>query len=164
MIAVLLPTLLALNTLTSVSDTGPADRCADRKPGTGLRAVVVVTPAKTSARDTVVTASVCVLGGPRPSTAKVGSYHGELYFDSTAAAVIRVDRPADGLRVENITLAGRVNFAGAAPNGFSSGALVHVLLRVTTPGAIPKLRLRMLELNAIDGSNLMKALATSSSP
>ena len=159
MLALPVATLIALTTLGSVSDTGPADRCADRRtsPGGRLSAVVVLTPVK--ARDTVATASVCVMR-PRASTTRIGSYHGELYFDSTAASVVRVERPADGLRVENTTLAGRVNFAGAAPTGFSSGALVHVLLRMKTPGAVPRLRLRMLELNAVDGSSLMKTLAT----
>jgi hypothetical protein len=176
---VVLSTLLTLAGLSAVIDTGrggvPGDLCASRKPGASVEAFVVSPPVR--ARDTVVTASICVLP-PKSSTTKVGSYHGELYFDSTAARVLRVEKPRSGeagaggggggggggLRVENTSLAGRVNFAGAAPSGFAPGALLNVLLRVKRPGAQLKLRLKMLELNATDGSSLMSRLVVTPIP
>ena len=154
---VLLATVAAI-ALTG-ADSGQVSGCALRKPGASMMAFVAMPAVK--ARDTVVTAAVCVVDA-KTGSAKVASYHGELYFDSTAARVVRVDKPRDGMRVENTTLAGRVNFAGAAPTGFAPGALLSVVLRVKQAGVAPKLRLKMLELNAVDGSNLLKQLVVAS--
>src|SRR5687768_538941 len=147
----------------STPDTIPADPCASRAVSRRERieAFVVVAPARpTAARDTMVSATVCIVGA-RSSAARIGSYHGELHFDSTAARVLQVVKPAEGMRVENSTRAGQVKFAGAAPTGFADGTFLTVLLRVVTPGSRPALRLQMLELNSTDGDNLMKRLATS---
>lgn len=162
MASVLLSSLMALVAAAAFgSDTVPADPCATRKPAAPVAAFVVMPAIR--ARDSVVTAAVCVVtAGAR--AARVGSYHGELYFDSTAVRVLGVDKSTDGLRVENTSLAGRVNFAGAAPTGFKSRSLLSVRLRMTRPGARPRLRLKMLELNATDGSNMMKQLVTSAAP
>jgi hypothetical protein len=149
--------LLMLAALSAASDSVPADPCAARKPGASITAFVTMPPI--GARDTVVNTAVCVLPA-KSGTVKFGSYHGELYFDSTAARVLRVEKPAGGMRVENTRLAGQVNFAGAAPAGFASGALLRVTLRVKKPGMRPRLRLKMLELNGTDGSNLMQQLVT----
>jgi len=157
-----LSTLMMLAAFSAASDSVPADPCAARKPG-GATITAFVAMLPISARDTVVNTAVCVLPA-KSSTVKFGSYHGELYFDSTAARVLRVEKPAGGMRVENTRLSGQVNFAGAAPSGFASGALLRVTLRIKKPGTPPRLRLKMLELNGTDGSNLMQQLVTSPSP
>ena len=151
----LLPALLMLAAMPAMPDTGPVDPCAALKPGASVEARLVVSPVR--ARDSLASVAVCVVT-PRESKAKIGSYHGELYFDSTAARVLRVEKLGGGLRVENTTLAGRVNFAGASPSGFAARSLLNVVLRVKKPGARPKLELKMLELNAIDGTSLMNRL------
>lgn len=136
---------------------GTPDLCAAQKPGASI-AAFVVTPARQT-RDTLLTATVCVVPA-RASTTKIGSYHGELHFDSNAVSVVRVQKPEGGVRVENTTLKSQVNFAGAAPSGFPGRALVTVVLRVRKAGAQPVLRLKMKELNSTDGANLMQQLVT----
>ena len=133
---------------------------SSRKPA-GIEAFVVLAPQKVQPRDSLVRATVCIA---RPSASKrIGSYHGELTFDSTLARVASVVKPAGGMRVENTTLAGRVKFAGADPAGFGEDALLTVVLHVRGANAIrarDTIRLKMLELNAVDGTDLMKQLAT----
>lgn len=168
----MLAAVLASIALAALPDPVPADPCASRKPGTGIAAFVVVAPqpgagagsargAQAAGRDTVVRATVCVVPA-RSDTRRIGSYHGELLFDSTAARVLGVVKPRDGMRVENTKPEGRVRFAGAEPGGFTDGTLLTVLLRVAAPGVSPRLRLQMHELNGTDGSDLMKQLDTSS--
>lgn len=161
----MLAAVLTFVALSAPPDTTPAELCASRKPskaaGGGVEAFVAMPPAARTARDTVVSATICVVPS-RSGTVRIGSYHGELRFDSTAARVLRVVKPGDGMRVENTTHPGRVRFAGAAPAGISDGTLLTVVLRVRTPGARPALRLQMLELNGTDGRDLMKQLITSS--
>ncbi|HEU4995391.1 MAG TPA: hypothetical protein VFT29_11260 [Gemmatimonadaceae bacterium] len=162
MIQATLSTIALIGAVFAAADTTPAEPCAStaRKPGASPQAFLV---SQTRSRDTLVSVAVCVML-PKASAAKVGSYHGELYFDSTTTTVARVEKQSSsGIRVENATLAGRVNFAGAAPSGFPAGPLVSVVLR-TRPGAAPRVRLKMIELNATDGTSLMKALVTSSEP
>lgn len=132
-----------------------SDLCASQKPGASMAAVVVM-PAR-QVRDTLVRATVCVVPA-RAQATKIGSYHGELYFDSTAVSVVSVQKPEGGVRVENTTLKGQVNFAGAAPSGFPGRALVTVVLKLRRAGAQPALRLKMKELNGTDGANLMQRL------
>jgi hypothetical protein len=159
---VVFPSLLLIG-LAGAPDTVPADPCVARASArAGAIEAFVVVPAM-RARDTVVTAQVCVVprteaGGQR---AKIGSYHGELRFDSTNARVLRVEKPAGGVRVENARIAGAVRFAGAEPLGFQAGQLLSVVLRVAKPGMRPVVRLTMIELNATDGTSLMKQLVTS---
>lgn len=166
MIQATLSTIALIGAVFAAADTTPAEPCAStaHKPGAAPQAFLVsqaVSP--TRPRDTLVTVAVCVVL-PKASAAKVGSYHGELYYDSTTTTVARVEKlSSGGIRVENATLAGRVNFAGAAPAGFPAGPLVSVVLR-TRPGAPSRVRLKMIELNATDGTSLMKALVTSSEP
>jgi hypothetical protein len=148
--------------LAGAPDTVPADPCDARASlrAAGIEAFVVVPAMR--ARDTVVTAQVCVVpgktGGQR---AQIGSYHGELRFDSTKVRVLRVEKPAGGVRVENARIAGAVRFAGAEPRGFQPGRLLSVVLRVAKPGARPVVGLTMIELNATDGTSLLKQLVTS---
>lgn len=135
-----------------------ADPCASRKVASGVEAFVVKAPA--GARDTVVRAVVCLRHG---AALKVGSYHGELTFDSTAARVVGVEKPQGGMRVENTAQGGRVNFAGANPAGFAEGALLEVMLRVT-PGKVPAVRLEMREINSTAGVSLLKQLKQLNTP
>lgn len=150
-------TFVAITAFVSPSDTTPPASCAARKAGSAPEAFIAIAPGH--ARDTTVTASVCITL-PTASAAKIGSYHGELHFDSALVSAVRVQKPAGGLRVENATIPGRVNFAGAAPTGFPTGAVVNVVLRLRKPGARPTVHLEMLELNATDGADLMKQLKT----
>ena len=146
---------LALLLVLQAPQRAGADACASAKPAASMRAVIVVPARQTS--DTLVRATVCVVpasGG----AASIGSYHGELHFDSTAVSVVKVEKPAGGVRVENANLKGQVNFAGAAPAGFPGRGLVTVVLRVRRPGSALALRLTMKELNSTDGKSLMKQL------
>src|SRR5258708_3583449 len=122
---VILSTIALIGAVFAAADTTPAEPCASttRKPAAATHAFVVT---QARSRDTLVSVAVCVIL-PKASAARIGSYHGELYFDSTTTRVASVERqPGGGMRVENTKLAGRVNFAGAAPAGFSSGALLNV--------------------------------------
>ena len=141
--------------VVALADSTPAERCAARARS-GVEAFVVM--AKPAARDTIARATVCVVSAKAP---KFASYHGELSFDSTAARVVSVDKPKDGMRVENARQRGSVRFAGAAPEGFTDPAFVTVTFRIAKPGAPPRVRLRMLELNGVDGASLLKQLVIS---
>lgn len=147
--------LLAASTV----DTVPPD-CAAKRPAAAVESWVAMRPIR--AADTVVTAHVCVV--TRSASTKIGSYLGELRFDSTAARVLRVERVAGGMRAENPTRPGEVKFAGAAPDGFPRGTFVSVVLRLSRRGSAPRLGLRMLELNAVDGAPLLPLLVNHSAP
>ena len=125
-----------------------------------VEAFVAVNPLRQT--DTLATVTVCVVA--RSAAVRIGSYHGELLFDSSAVHVVRVEKPAGGMRVENATQPGRVNFAGAAPEGFAPGALVRVVLRIRPRGNAPALQLTMRELNAVDGKSLLSGLVTTVRP
>src|SRR5262245_28454188 len=143
MTAVMLSTVALVGAVLAGSDTVPPEPCAStsRKPAEAAQAFVVT---QARSRDTLMRVAVCVML-PKASAARIGSYHGELYFDSTTTRVASVEKQSgSGIRVENTKLAGRVNFAGAAPTGFSSSALLNVVLRIRT-GALPRVRLKMLE-------------------
>ncbi|HYC49652.1 MAG TPA: hypothetical protein VEB19_00960, partial [Gemmatimonadaceae bacterium] len=122
-----------------------ADPCASAKPAASLRALVVLP--SNAARDTVIRATVCVVP-PAGSAPVIGSYHGELHFDSTVVREVAVEKAAGGVRVENANLKGQVNFAGAAPSGLPGRALVTVVLRLRRAGTTPAVRLTMKELNS----------------
>ena len=146
---------LALLLLLQAPQRAGADVCASAKPAASLRAMVVMPPRQ--AKDTVVRATVCVVPATG-SAATIGSYHGELHFDSTVVSAVSVEKPAGGVRVENANLKGQVNFAGAAPAGFPGRSLVTVVLKLRRPGSAPALKLTMKELNSTDGKSLMKQL------
>jgi hypothetical protein len=154
----MLSTFLMFVTLGTAPDTAPQALCAARTVSAAVETFVVHAPVK--ARDTVVTAVVCMK--QRAPGSKIGSYHGELLFDSLTVRVLRVEKPAGGMRVENTTLKGQVNFAGADPSGFADGMLLRVDLRISRPGRVPVLRLRMRELNSTAGVSLLKAPAAPS--
>lgn len=100
----------------------------------------------------------------RGTSLKIGSYHGELHFDSATVTVARVDKAEGGVRVENATIKGRVNFAGAAPAGFPGRALVTVVLKVGKDAARPTLRLTIKELNTTDGQKLSQDVVVEGAP
>jgi len=155
---VALPSMMALASVLTLGapDSVPPASCAARQPGARPQAFVAVAPA--TRRDTAVIATVCVKLSAR-SAARLGSYHGELHFDTSLVRSVRVVKADGGMRVENATVAGQVNFAGADPTGFADGALVKVVLRLRTAGARPALNLEMKELNTVDGVDLMKQMA-----
>ena len=142
--------------------TGTADPCDQLQPGRTITARLVTS--RTTPGDTLI-ATVCVvpMRGSSAGALKIGSYHGELHFDSTAT-VVRVDKPAGGVRVENATIAGQVNFAGAAPAGFPGRALVTVVLRLHGPAVKPTLRVHLKELNTTDGQKLAQDVVVEGAP
>jgi hypothetical protein len=150
-----LAALLAFSVLFSASDP-----CAELQPGRTITARLVTS--RTTHGDTVV-ATVCVVPMRGSAALKIGSYHGELHFDSTAT-VVRVDKPEGGVRVENTTIRGQVNFAGAAPAGFPGRSLVTVVLKVRKPVAKPMLRLQIKELNTTDGQKLSQDVVVEGTP
>jgi hypothetical protein len=150
--------LLAALMFSTAPDTVPVDPCATSAPGPSPRAFVTITP--TRSRDTVVTAYVCAF--PAKASAKIGSYHGEVHFDSTRARVLHVRKPAGGVRVENAQIPGMVKFAGAEPTGFAAGQLLSIALRVGKAGTTPGVRLKMIELNGTDGASMLKQLVVTS--
>ena len=133
--------------------TIPADPCDQLQPGRTITARVVTS--RTTPGDTLV-ATVCVvpMRGSTGGALKIGSYHGELHFDSTTATVARVDKAEGGVRVENARIKGQVNFAGAAPAGFPGRALVTVVLKLSGATVKPSLRVTIKELNTTDGQRL----------
>jgi hypothetical protein len=153
-----LAALLAFVVLTSASDP-----CAELQPGRTITARLVTS--RTTPGNTLI-ATVCVVPGRGAAgqALKIGSYHGELHFDSTTATVARVDKAEGGVRVENATIKGQVNFAGAAPAGFPGRALVTVVLKVATPATKPTLRLTIKELNTTDGQKLSQDVVVEGAP
>ena len=107
---------------------------------------------RTSTQDSLVRVAVCVTV---PAGRRVGSYHGEVTFVPGDARLVRIEKPGDGMRVENATVAGRVNFAAAAPSGLDSGVLLVVVLKTARAGIAPLVKLCMLELNDTRGGNLL---------
>ena len=151
----MLAALLFLALLTSAPDP-----CAGLQPGRTITARLVTS--RTSPGDTLI-ATVCVVPMRGAAVLKIGSYHGELHFDPTTT-VVRVDRPEGGVRVENATIRGQVNFAGAAPAGFPGRSLVTVVLKLGTPAAKPMLRLQIKELNTTDGQKLSQDVVVEGTP
>lgn len=143
--------LLALLAAPPDDATNPCD---------SLRAAASVTArvvaVSRSPRDSVVRASVCVVPARVPG-AKVGSYHGELHYNPAVYTVSAVEKGEGGVRVENATIPGQVNFAGAAPAGFPGRVLVTVVFRALGSQR-PQLRLAVKELNTTDGKSLMQSL------
>jgi hypothetical protein len=150
-----LTALLVLSVLA-----GASDPCAGLQPGRTITARLVTS--RTTPGDTLI-ATVCVVPMRGSAALKIGSYHGELHFDSTAT-VVRVDKPEGGVRVENTTIRGQVNFAGAAPSGFPGRSLVTVVLKLGKPAVKPTLRLQIKELNTTDGQKLSQDVVVEGTP
>ena len=128
--------------------------CVARGAATAhVQAFVEIAPVRPT--DTLVTATVCVVS----TASRIGSYHGEVHYDTVAARLVRADAPeGEGLHAENTRESGRIRFAGAAPTGVSEPSLLTITLRVRKAGTRPVLRLDMRELNATDGGSLMEHL------
>jgi hypothetical protein len=139
-----------------------SDPCAELQPGRTITAHLVTSRTAPERGDTL-TATVCIVPMRGSAPLKIGSYHGELHFDSTTT-VVRVEKLEGGVRVENATIGGQVNFAGAAPAGFPGRSLVTVVLRLGTPAAKPTLRLQIKELNTTDGQKLSQDVVVEGAP
>ena len=140
--------------------TGAPEPCDALEPGRAITARLI--SARQTSGDTL-TVTVCVVPQRGSAPLKIGSYHGELHFDSSAS-VVRVDRLEGGVRVENTTIKGQVNFAGAAPAGFPGRALVTVVLKLVKAAARPTLRLEIRELNTTDGQKLSQNVVVEGTP
>jgi hypothetical protein len=122
---------------------------------------VIVAGAVADHSDSTITIAICM---EVPATRRVGSYHGELTFPAAGASVVHVTKPPVGMRVENVLVAGRVNFAGALPDGMGSGELLTLVLRTAGHGDGVPTRLRMLEINDMAGNNLLPLTRVDSLP
>lgn len=101
--------------------------------------------------DSTLIVHVCVY---RPQgTARLGSYHFELYYDSTSIVMASSVGASSGLRVDNARVRGRVSFAGADTNGFSDGLVETVKFRVKK-GSLPALALKVVEAYSTKGTPL----------
>lgn len=121
-------------------------------PSTAASGAVAGAFTRASTSDSLVRVAVCITV---PSGRRVGSYHGEVTFAPADARLVRIEKPDDGMRVENATVAGRVNFAAATPSGIDSGVLLVVVLKAARAGTTPKVKLCMLELNDTRGGSLL---------
>jgi hypothetical protein len=152
MVTVLVGLLLGMTSGSGVQSATP--RCVAHATSAHVQAFVELAPIRVT--DTIATATICVVS----TSAKVGSYHGELRFDTLTARLVSADAPvnADGMRAQNTRESGRIRFAGAAPTGFADATLLTVTLRLRKAGTRPSLHLDMRELNAVDGVSLMPQL------
>lgn len=97
-----------------------------------------------------------------PAAMALGSYNGQLTWDSTAARALDIASPPGGSRVANRFERGRVRFAGAAPAGFADGEVLRVRMSTLRPGVPVRLVLRWREVNAVDGRSLLSDLRVDS--
>lgn len=102
-------------------------------------------------RDGTLRVSVCVSA---PATRRVASYHGVLSWNA-AAPVLAVEAPAGRLHAENGAVPGALDFAGVAPGGLHSDALVTVIVRGDVVSDLGTPTLRLLELNDVAGASLL---------
>lgn len=114
-----------------------------------------VNPQRASARDSLVTVTVCLAGSE--STGRIGSYHGELLYDRNTATLVRLNPVTGGARADNAQ-SDRISFAGANPTGFTSPVVLSAVFMMRTRAA-PSLKLRILEANGVNGSDLSKLVA-----
>ncbi len=108
-----------------------------------------------AAGDSKRTVHVCVRTAPGTA---VGSFHLVIEYDSSAWQTVGFVPAASGSEVANLSRPGRADIAGAAPGGFANGSLLRLVIvrsddRRTSEG-MELMKLRLLELNAIDGSDL----------
>ena len=134
----------------------------DMPKGTARAVAFIELPDRIEPRDTVVEARICLR--MRDSKVRIGSYHGVVTWDSTKAKLVEVDKGRMGMRLENTTKAGVVDFAGAFPAGFDDRAALTLELSLAKPGKLPPLTLHMFELNEVGGTVLTSQLAVTGYP
>jgi len=115
-----------------------------------------------AARDTLATVRVCLVTGAPADPA--ASFHGEVRWDSAAAATTTIVRPRVGMVIENATVPGHIIFAGASPSGFPEALALTFTLRLTRPGTMPNISLFMRELNTVSARSLAGLAAVSGWP
>lgn len=160
-----LATLLALAGLSACTSSGTA-------PDSAAVYGYVARAASAPASDGTIAVAVCL--APRDSAHTVGSYRGELTFDTSAVDIVSVERgpAAGGMRIENARQAGRIMFAGAAPRGFKDPLVFQLRLRLRAPHvsqapheprtSLPRLTLSFQELFSVTGADISALLAVSS--
>lgn len=88
----------------------------------------------------------------------VGSFHLVIEYDSSAWQAVGFVPSDAGTEVANLTRLGRADIAGAAPSGFASGTLLRLVFMRSDGGRTSEgmelMKLRLVELNATDGSDL----------
>ena len=119
-------------------------------------------PERVGARDSVVDARICLR--TRDSKLRIGSYHGVVTWDSTKATLREVKKGRRGMRLENTTKAGVVDFAGAFPSGLDERSVMTLELTLAKPGKLPPLTLHMFELNEVSGTVLTSTLSVTGYP
>jgi hypothetical protein len=151
-LAVLAAPLAVVPALAQPATAGPAtEPCAASGPR--VRAFVALPRGAEPAADGTVEVALCLVASSPDNP--IGSYRGELRFDSTEVRVVRVERGRGGLRIENGNKPGRLLFAGAAPTGFREPLVLRAAL---APGAgstaLASVSLILHELTAVDGRDL----------
>jgi hypothetical protein len=148
--------LVALGTGVPVSAATP------RQPAVCTRALeegatsrVSLESVASAAGDSKRTVQVCIRTARGTS---VGSFHLVIEYDSSTWQTVGFVPAAEGNEVANLTRPGRADIAGAAPDGFANGTLLRLVIvrsdgRRTSEG-MALMNLRLLELNATDGSDL----------
>ena len=117
---------------------------------------------KIAARDSVAVVRVCI--ATKDPAVRIGSYHGLVTWDSAAAKLEAVEKGRMGMRIENTTKAGAVDFAGAFPAGLNDTIALTLRLSLTKPGKLPVLKLHMFELNEVTGTILTSQLRVTGYP
>ena len=138
-----------------------AQACA-RPTGSTVAKASMELAAKVGARDTTAVVRVCI--ATKDPAVRIGSYHGLVTWDSTAARLEKVEKGRMGMRIENTTKAGVVDFAGAFPAGLTDTIALTLRLSLTKPGKLPPLRLHMFELNEVTGKILTSQLRVTGYP
>jgi hypothetical protein len=121
----------------------------------GAESRVSLESVASAAGDAKRTVHVCVR---TPRGTSVGSFHLVIEYDSSTWQTAGFVPAAEGSEVANLTRPGRADVAGAAPGGFANGSLLRLVIvrsdgRRTSDG-MASMKLRLLELNATDGSDL----------
>lgn len=111
--------------------------------------------------DTLWTVGVCL----RPADGtRVGSFHLAMEYDPSVLDAVRIVGPSSGSVLGNLHRSGRADVAGADPHGFAPGMLVQVMFTRGGLGhrggePLSKMRLQVLELNAVSGASLLGHLS-----
>lgn len=105
-----------------------------------------------AARDTVMTARLCLSASAKQS---IASMSGRLTLDTTFAKLASVMRAAGSPFVANADSAGNILIAGASGSGVRAGTVLTLRARLARPGVLPRIDVTITELNAHGGSSLV---------